>query len=335
MGLQVLGQLPSGEGELIAVRNLPISIIPSDSFNAAKAALDEMVRQAGGLAESIQTDDQYNQAIEFIKQLRRFLKDVEAGAKTSKDSLNSAKNQLMEFIHQLDEPATKLEKALARETGRYLQWKEEQTRKENERRAREAEEARQREQRRVDLEALTNEVAAAEREAVAAEERQQPETAKEIRQALKRFAGLASSPGAFQDPLGDATRVRQAVAFAKQKEEGRIAAAKLKAEGNKSAAKKVEAAAAKAHAPEVAAVVSEKVETRAVVVPKADLNKVTGQFLKKTWKVKRVFNPDVVPRQFLVVSDSLLKDYAKRLGTKPEVPGVEFEEDVKTAGIRS
>jgi hypothetical protein len=335
MGLAVIDRIPKGEGELIAVEHLPIMITPNAAFYEAKSVLQGIVEQVGGIANSITTDDQYNQGIAGLQAINKFLKDIEAGIKPSKDQLNQAKDQLIEFAHQLDVPAKRLKDALSAETGRYRMWKDEQERREQERLRKEAELERQRKQREVDIGALKNEIVMAESEAADAEQRGEVETAKEIRAVTKRYAALDSMPGAFPDPLEDATRIRQAVLLARQHEEARIAAAKAKAEGDRNAARRIERAAAKLEAPEVAPVISERVEAAPVVAPKADLTKAKGQSTRKEWKLKGIYDPAQVPREYLRVDESALNAYAKRCGEiEPHVPGCRFEFSVKTIGVR-
>jgi hypothetical protein len=335
MGLQIFQKLPSGEGELIAVRNLPISVEPNEAFHEAKRALEALVEDSRGIVNSITTEDEYNAGMAILGKINGFLKQIEAGAKPSKDSLNQAKDELMRYIHELDAPAKRLKDMLGQETGRYKLEADRKRREEEERLRREAELDRQRKQREADLNALRLEIQTAEQEARAAEMRDQPDTAKGIRAATKRFVALDSAPGAFQDPLGDATRLRSAVALAQQHEQARIAAAKAKAEGDKKTAKKIEQAAAKLEAPTVEAVRSEQVKTAPVVIPKPELAKAKGAFVKDEWRVKEIYNPSSVPREFCVPSESLLNDYAKRVGSAASVPGVTFERHIKTAGVRS
>lgn len=342
MGLQLFKDLPTTNGDLVSIENLPIIVTPSEAFHHAKAVLTEMVRQAGQLANLIQTDEQYDEAIRILQTVKRFKKDLESGVKPSKDSLNRAKDQLMEFIHELDVPAERLEKALSAETGRYFQDRERRRREEEERLRREAELERQRLQREADLNALRAEINLAKREADNAEQRGQGETAKEIRTCLKRFNALEAAPGGYRNPLQDATEAHQAVALALQREQARIAGEKARQEGDKRAAKQIEKAAEKLKAPEVAPVISERVEAAPVVIPKAGLSKAKGGYVKETWRVKEVHDAHAA-RAWMANSAaplcdheiSRLNEYANRLGPAAKVQGVTFEKTVKTAGVRA
>jgi hypothetical protein len=335
MGLTKFHDIPTGEGELVTIEHVPIEVVPSESFNAAKAALDAMLTDAGQLANSIQTDAEYEDGVALISKLSAFQKKVDAGAKPTKDLLNTAKNRLMDFIHQLDEPAAKLKAALSKETARYYEAREKRRREEEERLRREAEEKRRREQRKADEAVLTSELVDAFRAADEAAARGQEETAKEIRKALKKWDAFPSTPKAFADPVADANQVRQVVALAIAHEQARVAQEKALAEGNKKAAKQIEKAAANLAPPVVDQVVSRKVEAEAIVVPKEELSKGKGGYVKKTWRVRAVINADAVPREYLEVSTSKLNDYARRCGeVEPKVPGVQFEMEQKMVGVR-
>jgi len=334
MGLTILSGLPRGEGTLIEVRHLPITVVPNEEYEKAKAALANIVQQAGSIVGCIQSDESYGQGIALMTDVRRFRKAVEKGVEGSKRELNDAKNALMDFAHQLDDPAAKIERALSTETAAYQQRKEQARRAEEERLRREAELERRRKQREADLNALKDEIATANAEADAAIDRHQPETAAEIRRALKRFAALESAPDAFQDPIGDAQDVREAVALAKAHEQARIAAEKARLAGNKAKAKQIEAAAAKIEV-NVAPVVVEKVEAAPVVVPKEELEKGRGQWVKTRWVLECVSNPNLVPDEFWVIDERLIQAKADRFKeVEPVIPGCVFRKEVKTVGIR-
>jgi len=189
-------------------------------------------------------------------------------------------------------------------------------------------------QREADLNALRNEVNVARGEADTANLCGRPELANEIRAGLKRFSALEAAPGAYRNPLQDATEVRQVVALALQREQARVAAEKARQDGDKATAKAIERAGQKLEAPEVAQVVSERIEAAPVVIPKADLAHAKGGYVKESWRA-RIVSPADVPREFCEPSESLLNDYAKRLGKQPVVPGVVFDREVKLAGVRS
>lgn len=333
--LQIFQKLPAANGELVTIANLPIAVTPNEGFYAVKVTLLALVEQAGGLANLIQTDEQYNEGIAILQKVKRFKKDLAAGAAPSKSQLNTAKDALMALIHELDEPATKLEQALSAETGRFIQDRERRRREEEERLRREAELERQRKQREADLNALRAEINAAKMVADAAGHEGHPELAAEIRGGLKRFAAIESAPGAYKNPLQDATGVRQVVALALQREQARVAAEKARQDGDKATAKAIEKASAKLEAPIVAPVVSERIEAAPVVVPREELTKAKGAYVKEFWRVSLIVDPTKVPREFCEPSESRLNDYAKRLGKQPVVPGVVFEREVKLAGVRS
>jgi hypothetical protein len=333
MGLAIV-KIPDASVGLIEVRNLPITVEPNEKFHLAKAALTGIVTQASSIVNAITTDDQYNLGIALIKQIRTFRKQAEAGAKPSKDCLNKAKDELMGYIHELDDPAAKIEKALQVETARYAEWKEQERLKEEARRRDEEERKRRAEQRRFDLIALRHQIADAEIELEAARLRHQTQTVEEISVTIARFRSLESFPDGYPNPAKDAQDVRQEVANAKIREAGRIAAAKAKEAGDKAAARRIEKAAATATA-EVAPVIVEQAQAAPVAVPKAELAREKGQHLKIRWLLDRISEPAVVPMRFWIISEKLLQDYADQQGeSEPHVPGVVFKREAKTAGIR-
>lgn len=334
MGLQLFNGMPAASSDLVSIENLPIVVTPSAAFHEAKAQLLEIVSRAGTLANAITTDLQYNDAISSLQSVKRFKKDLTAGADPSKKQLNSAKDALMALIHELEEPATNLELALSAETARYFQDKERRRREEEDCQRREAELERQRLQREADLNALRDEISTARQTADAADLHGQPETAKEIRAGLKRFAALDAAPGGYRHPLQDATEVRQAVALAIQREQALVAADKARQEGATATARAIERAAAKLTAPEVAPVVSERVEAASVLVPRSELAHAKGSYVKEVWRA-RIIDPAAIPREFCEPSESLLNDLAKRLGERARVPGVVFEKVTKMAGVRA
>lgn len=332
MGLSVYENLPSGQGELIEVRHLPLEIVPNESFVEAKESLDLLLREASSLAGRISTDDEYEKGILIQRDLLRFGKEVEKGISPAKDLLNSAKNKLMEYLHQLQDPAKQIADALAKETARYSQERERKRQEEEARLRREAEEKRRKEQRRVDMQALADELAAASFQAQSALDRNQVETQKEIVKATKSLLEkIDNLPDSIEDPVREATRVRQAVAAALQNEQARIAAERLRAEGKKAAASRLEKAAAKMEAPVVEQVRTEQVEAEPVITEDPGLKKVKGQHEKVRWVVDAVYDPDSVPREYLKVDVGAIQAYADRLKEmEPHVPGVRFKRTVKT-----
>ncbi len=329
MGLQLLRKMPTGEGELVVIENRPVAVTPSEYFYKLKEAILALVEEAKGLA-SIRTDSEYERGVELIKSLSWALKGIETGMEPAKMETNGIKDQIMVYQHQLDVPTEKAKKALSIETARFSEDRETKRLAEEARLRREAEFERQRKQRKADLYALKGEIVLAKQAANDAYMRLERLTASEIRHGLKRFAALESTPGAFTEPLVDATMVKQLVAFALQHENARIAAAKARADGDKATARKIEQASAKLEAPEVAPVISERVEAAPVVVIQDELAKPKGGWVKESWKVKTVYNWALVPREFCEVSLSLLNQHAKRMGANASVPGVEFEREVKT-----
>jgi chromosome segregation ATPase len=333
VGLAIV-KIPDASVGLIEVRNLPITVEPNEKFHLAKSALTAIVTQASSIVNAITTDDQYNLGIALIKQIRTFRKQAEAGVKPAKDSLNNAKDELMGYIHELDDPAAKIEKALQVETARYAEWKEQERLKEEQRRREEEERKRKAEQRRLDLQALRHEISAAQGEIARALSREEEETAKEILAVVEKFDALDSTPEAFRDPVANATAVRQAVANAKMHQAARIAAAKAKEAGDKAAARRIEKAAATTTA-EVAPVVVEQEQAAPVAVPKVELGREKGQHLKIRWLLDRISERAVVPMRFWIISEKLLQDYADQQGeNEPKVPGVIFKREAKTTGIR-
>lgn len=322
-------------GELVSIENLPIIVRPTEQFEAAKESLSVILESGKELRLAINSDDEYNRAIALLKEVKRFEKTSADGGAPIRERLNQAKETVMTFLHELLDPAEKLKTDLSRTIAAYAQKREADRLAEEARLREEAERERQRKQREADLAALHGEIQTswvASNDALA---RSQTETVKEINSAIGRFKALESTPGAFQNPLQDAQRLRQAVATAIQHEQARVAAAKAREEGDKVAAKAIEKAAAKQEAPIVESVRSERVEAAPVVVPKVDLAKAKGSYVKETWKVKGIYSPQSVPREFCEPSLSLLNAYAKRMGENAKVPGVDFEKETKLAGVRS
>lgn len=334
MGLILQQQVPTGQGELIHVETLPLQVEPNPAFEEAKQLLEQMVASAGTLANSITTVEDYDRGMKMLQALKVFLKNVEEGVDPTKRRINSAKDRLMELVHELDVPAKQLQTALARETGRFKLWQEEQVRKEQERLARIAEQERQTKQREADLDALRGEIELAKQSADEANGRNQVETANEISTNLKQIVASLKVPQSIRNPIETATQVRQIVALAQQHEQARIAAAQAKADGDARAAKKILAASAKLEAPVVEEVRSEQVQAAPSIVRQPDLYQAKGAYVKKVWRVKQIFDANRVPREYCMPSESLLNDYAKRVQQRPIVPGVEFEEVISTKGVR-
>jgi hypothetical protein len=336
MGL-LIQNIPTGTGELIRVETLPLVVEPNQSFEDAKQLLEQMVASAGSLANSITTEEDYNRGMKMLQGLKLFLKNIDEGVKPAKDRINEGKDRLMNFIHELDVPAKKLQADLAKETGRFKVWQEEQVRKENERLAREAEAERQRKQHEADLDALRAEIELAVQTADEANGRNQTETAAEIKTGLRPIVTTLRIPQAIENPIQVATQVRQIVALALQHESARIAAAQAKAEGDKKAAAAILKASAKLEAPVVEEVRAEQVMVAPVMVRHPDLFQAKGASVSQNWRVKAVFDPARVCREHPELcepSQSKLNDLAKRLKAKPNVGGVEWEQITKTIGVR-
>ena len=329
--------VPVYTGELMRVETLPLKLRTFDSFDDAKAKVQAMVEGCRTLANSITADEQFNLATAKEEEIKAFLKALEEEAEPTRKRLQEARDQFFALLHQLDTPLEDVKKQLARERGRYKMWRQEQIDRENERKAREAELERQRKQREADLQALRVELDIAANEADAATARNQPETKNEIQGGIKRLVTLLKSEATaaqIANPVQEATGVRQVVALAIQHEQARIAAAAAKAEGDKKAAAQILRASAKLAPPVVEEVFSERIEAAPIVTRAPELSKQKGESLSATWRVKRITNAAVVPRQFMEVSESLLNDYARRIKTKPMVPGVEFEQEIKMKGGR-
>ena len=340
MGLLLNNQVPTGSGELIHVETLPLKVETNPAFEEAKQLLEQMVASAGSLANSITNDADYNRAMKMMQGLKIFIKNVDEGIDPVKRRINDAKDRLMALAHELDVPAKNLQTALAKETGRYSLWKQEQVRLENERLERIAEQERQRKQREADLEALMTEIGAANQEADAATGRGQGDTANEIRAAIKPLVNKlknAATVALIQNPVQEATGVRQVVALALQHEQARIAAAQAKAEGDKKAAAAILKASAKLEAPQVEEVYVAPVQATPTIARKPDLYKAPGASVRQDWRVKTIYDPGRVCREHPELcdpSESKINDLAKRLKAKPNVPGVEFELITKTIGVR-
>ena len=313
---------------LILVKNLPVTVIPNESFNEAKRQIQEMV--AAGIA-TIQSDEDYALATDQFDKINKFLKNLEKGIKGAKDELNAAKTSLMAFIHELDEPATKLQQALAKERARYSRWKEEQAEVERLRREEEARQEAARVQRQVDTMALMDEIEVAKEEAQAALARGQATTSEEIIKILPRDLTKIANL------IGTANMIRQEVAAAKQREATRIAMAEAKNKREREAIAKQTVPP-----PVVEAVQTMKVEAAPVVVTEnTALPKLKGEKTITYWRVRQdergkvvgIIEPLLVPRNFCEPSVSHLNEYAKSCQDRPQVPGVEFEEVNKTSAF--
>ena len=337
MGLLLTQNVPVGTGELIRVETLPLKVEPTSQFEEAKAALAEMIEGAGTLVESIQTDDQYNQGIKMLQSLKQFNRNLEAGIKPLKDLINSHKDRVMELQHELDVPAKRLQDALSRETARYQLAKEEAVRKENDRLAREAERQRQEQQHEADIKVLLDEVAAAQLAGSASNATGQPETAQEIERELRPITNMLKVPSMISNPIEVATRLRQVVALAQQHEQARIAAAELKAQGDKRGAAKILRASEQLEAPEVEEVVSEQVQVMAPVLRQPDLYQAKGSSVRQRWIVSAITDPGrvcVEHPELCIPSEAKLNDLAKRINARPNIPGVTWELDTRTIGVR-
>lgn len=341
--------VPSGQGELIHVETLPLAVEPNIEFEEAKQALEVMLKSSRSLANSITTDDDYNRGMEMIKGFKTFLRNVEDGVTPTKDRLNQAKNRLMELIHQLDEPAKQILLELSRETGRYKVKKDEEVRIENDRLRREAEEAQRKKQHAVDIECLRVEIGAALDAANAANGRGQKATATEILNNIVQIEASLKVPESIRNPLETSTLVRQYVALAIQHEEARIAAAAAKRDGDAKAAKEILNASKNLELPEVEEVQQETVEIEPTVMRGPDLKHMTGASVSQAWRVKRtslgagkekvtgITDPQRICREHPELCEpsvSKIDDYAKRTKEKPIIPGVTFELETKTRGVR-
>jgi hypothetical protein len=337
MGTLLVQEIPTGQGELIRVETLPLLVEPNAAFEEAKQILDQMVASAGALANSITNDEDYNRGLKMLQALKVFLRNIDEGVDPTKRRINDAKDRLMSLIHELDVPAKQLQQGLAKETGRYLLWKQDQVRLENERKAREAEVERQRLQHESDIRILRAELDDAYKTCTDANGRNQTPTANEIGGAIAKWDRAIKSPATVQNPIAAATEIRQVVALALQHEQARIAAAQAKAEGDKKAAASILRASAKLEAPVVEEVIAEQVHVAPSITRQPDLFKAKGGYVTREWKVKRIYDPTRVPHQFCTPSESLLNEHAKTFNktqSKPIVPGVEFEELVSTKGVR-
>ena len=79
-----------------------------------------------------------------------------------------------------------------------------------------------------------------------------------------------------------------------------------------------------------------QIKAAQVVAPKvaAYIPPIVGQSTKTIWRA-RVVDASLVPRDYLVVDESLLANYAKAMKDKAKVPGVEFyPEDIKSSSSR-
>jgi predicted DNA-binding protein (UPF0251 family) len=328
MGTEIQRNFDVQATGLILVKNLPITVTPNESFTEAKRQLQEMV--AAGIA-TIQSDEDYALATDQFDKINKFLKNLEKGIKGAKDELNAAKTQLMAFIHELDEPATKLQQALAKERARYSRWKEEQIEAERLRKEEEARQEAARLQRQVDTMTLMDEIEVANEEAQAALVRGQEITSKEIIEIL---------PGDLTkivNLIGTANMIRHEVAAAKQREATRIAMAEAKNKREREAIAKQAVTV-----PMVEAVQATKVEAAPVVVMEEPaLPKLKGEKTITYWRVRQdergktvgITKPHLVPRQYCEPSVSLLNEYAKSCQDRPDVFGVEFEEVNKTSAF--
>jgi hypothetical protein len=234
----------------------------------------------------------------------------------------------------LVEPLEVRKRLVGEELGRYRAELERQRREEEDRLRREAEAEAQRKQRELELEALGKVRLEAEQEAVAAINRGQPETATEIRRVLSKFAVAEFS----KFPTHDAALIQQGAELAKIHEQGRIAAAALREQGDKKAAARVEKASLEAKAPPVAPISVPRVVPTAVIVPKAAAPK--GLITKKV-PVIEIVDPNQIPRELLLPIDPFkaedyprLFKYVRDFKGNVTIPGVRitFRDDSYTRG---
>ena len=340
MGLLQIQNLPDGTGPLISVETLPMLVEANPAFEEAKLILEKMIATAGNLPNSITTMEDYDKGMRLLQALTVFLKNVEAGIAPMKDKINGAKNRLMELQHELDVPAANLKLALSRETARYQLWQAEQARIESDRLQREAEKERMVRQRQAEIDALMTEIGTANQAGDEAVARGQSATRDEIVAGISRLVkllGSAVTTAQIANPVAEITKIRQVVALAVQHEQARIAAAAAIAQGDRKTAKQIEKASMQLVAPEVEEVYVAPVQVAPVMARKPELYKAAGASVTALWRVKTIFDAARVCREHPELcepSESKLNDFAKRTKQKPNIPGVEWEQDVRTRGVR-
>ena len=334
---------------LLDIANVPIIVEENALFVQARELRDTLIQEAEKFRFKIESDKDYNRVTQILPLLPRFKKYVDDTTDPVKKDLNDGKQKVMDAIHTLCDPIDQLNLELKRAHGNYKNWRDEQVRLENEKLQREAERERQRLQRLADLETLQSEIRIAQSSADEGNGRGQTETANEINVNLEHIIAALAVPDSIKNPLETCTRVRQIVALALQHEDARIAAAKAKAEGDKKAAAAILKASAKLEAPEVEEVQQTRVEVTPAIQRGPDLVHARGSSIGQVWRVKRqdigggkqktvgIIDPQRVARdhpEFCLPDEGLLNEYARRCKEMPIVPGVIFELEIKTKGVR-
>lgn len=127
---------------------------------------------------------------------------------------------------------------------------------------------------------------------------------------------IAQKRAAFraeQDRLDRIRENQEREAARKQQQDELLAeAARLESQGEKEAAEVVMEHAASAPAP--------------VVVVESSIPKQAGAVVKRPWTF-RIINPDLVPREYMVIDESKIRRVVQALGKNANIPGVEAYQD--------
>ena len=352
MGNLAVIEIPTRSLKLLEVSNVPIIIEENEQFLKVIDLRDRLLEQGEKVRNKISSDDEFNFAGKFISDLKKFLKFADDGTDSANDDINEAKKLIMASKHKLKDEIELMARDIARNHGVYKLRRDAENAAEQERLEREAEKKRREEQRVVEFQVLQTELDAAQKTADEANGRNQAETKSEIQRGIKRLVDALKSPATMAlitNPAEEAYAVRQLVGLAIQHEQGRIAAAQAVADGNKKAAAAILKASAKLEAPEVEEVYVPRVQAAPVIARKPELFHAAGSSVGQQWRVKRVevgggkektvgiVDPNRVCREHPELcepSESKLNDLAKRLKSKPDIPGVIWELDVRTKGVR-
>jgi hypothetical protein len=343
---------PKAADRLLHIDNVPIVVEENALFIEAETLRDKLLAEGKEVRIKISSVEEHATAMKLRQVLKRYHEYVEDTTEPVKVEFNNGKQKVMDAIHKLIDNTVALDKDLARSTGAYEVWQAEQLRLEQERREREAELERQAKQRAVDLQVLQKEIELAQQSADEANGRGQLETKNEIDAGIRRMVNAlknAATAALIANPIQEATSIKQCVALAIQHEQARIAAAAAKAEGDKKAARDILKAAAKLEAPEVEEIYVPQVQAAPVVVRQPASYHAPGSHVGQIWRVKRIdigggkektvgiVDPGRVCREHPELcspNESKLNDLCRRIKTKPDIPGVIFELDVRTKGVR-
>jgi len=158
-----------------------------------------------------------------------------------------------------------------------------------------------------------------------------------IKSAFDLHRGLLAKKKSFTDILDEAEKKGKAAIIrfdTEQERERRAEEARLQAEADAKAQKEretLEKKALKLKTPELReARLAEAAQTMAPLIVLDAPEKSAGVSTRKTWKA-RVINAALVPRDFLIVDDRKLQEFARTTSGRAPVRGVEFYEEASLA----